>query len=316
MFLRNLLSFYFRCINKIKSQSILNHKFSHVSKDDLLELEDNKAQELIEFILKFFKGQDIFKVDFFDDLIDVVFNAISSGNVTFSGGNNVLSIDLGLNDPIIQKLVQFVDLPSEHDSDFQYISPNLSYFINFDWNNMSSGEKVFLDLFSRLDTIKTKLKNTKETILMIIDEGEMGFHPSWQIKYIETLKTFFNLTLKKNNFQLLLATHSPLVLSDFPQQRVHLLKRNEETGKREKLNSLGSFGQSTSELLANEFFIETTLVGNLAKSYIDDILKSISLLKGGLLPKEYLWLYRKIDLIDEPLIKRLLTNELERKANG
>ncbi|RZK38107.1 MAG: hypothetical protein EOO90_23385 [Pedobacter sp.] len=316
MFLRNLLTMFFKSVNNIKTPEILHHQLRNFSIEEVTSFENNDPDKLIALIVKFFQNQDVFKSNIFINLIEVVFQIINSENVNFRNANNLLSVELDLSSQSIDRVFSILSDAQQNSDNKQILSP-LTAFISFDWSNLSSGEKMFLDLFSRLQTLASRLTTIKEPILMMIDEGEMGFHPSWQLKYVETLKVFFNTFFPLNNFQILLATHSPLVLSDFPRERAHLIRRNLETREREKLNSIGTFAQSTSELLANEFFIETSLLGNLAKKYIDDIILSIAhLVVGSVMPKDALAIYERIALIDEPIIKQLLVNELERKANA
>jgi energy-coupling factor transporter ATP-binding protein EcfA2 len=316
MFLRNLLSLYFISINNIKTSAILGHTFTEFNPPQVDNFTNDDPEKLISLILSFFEQQELFTKTIFVMLIDIAFKSIHPDNVIFGNTNNLLSLELDLSDPLIVSVFSLLG-DFQQDSNNKYIIPYLSAFISFDWSNVSSGQKMFLDLFSRLYDIKSKLLPVSDPILMIIDEGEMGFHPEWQIKYIETLKTFFNVLFEDNDFQILLATHSPLVLSDFPKDRVHLLKRNGQTGIREKIPSMGTFAQNTSELLANDFFIETSLIGSLAKTYINQILLEINeLIPGKVKPVKATGIAEKINLIDEPVIRQLLFNELERKANA
>ena len=316
MFLRNLLTLFFKSVTNIKTQTILQHRFKDFPAEDVTNFQNDNAEALIQLIVRFFDKQDIFKTNIFIELIEIAFQVINSENVTFRNANNLLTAELSLSSQVIERIFSILSNAQQIPENKTILKP-LSDFFSFDWSNFSSGEKMFLDLFSRLHSLKSRLSKTRDPILLIIDEGEIGFHPSWQLKYTENLVKFLNKLLPDNTFQILLATHSPLVMSDFPKERAHLLWRNPESGLREKINSIGTFAQNTSELLANDFFVENSLIGNLAKHYIDDIISNISnLVSGQVMPKEVGAIYRRIELIDEPIIKQLLFNELERKANA
>jgi len=311
MYLRNLISLYFRSINKIKTQTILSHRFEDFEAGQVAKFSGNDGEELVKLILSFFRQQDIFDKKIFDELIAFVFEAIEVGKIHFSNVNNVLGLELDLSNTLVDSI--FAVMSTVYKDDTKHVVSGLSGFISFDWSNVSSGQKMFLDLFSRLYDVRDELLQADNPVLMIIDEGEMGFHPEWQIRYIETLVVFFNKIMEDNDFQLLLATHSPLILSDFPNERVHLLKVDQETGERVKTKSMGTFAQNTAELLANEFFVETSLIGNFAKRFIDDILAEIGRLEPKTILNKQLQIREKIKLIDEPVIAQLLFNELERK---
>ena len=85
----------------------------------------------------------------------------------------------------------------------------------FDINSLSSGEKhLFLSILS--------LKRLKvNNAIIIIDEPETSLHPEWQRKIIDVYKN-----VGKNN-QLIIATHSPLIVGSVPSESIRILSRNE-----------------------------------------------------------------------------------------
>ncbi|WP_198595525.1 hypothetical protein, partial [Vibrio lentus] len=56
--------------------------------------------------------------------------------------------------------------------------------IGIRWKGISSGHKAFLNLYS---SIYNEIKNTKRTTLICIDEGDLYFHPKWQISFFSEL---------------------------------------------------------------------------------------------------------------------------------
>lgn len=316
MFLRNLLSLFFISINEDKSQSILQHRFSEQIITRTKQLPKNNAKALIDLLIYFFTVQDVFPPEIFQKLIDYTFSSMGTGNVRFSNSNHNVTVLIDTSNQVIAKYFELLETKINKKSRDRYIIPNLTQFISFDWHNFSSGEKMFVDLFSRIYGVKEKLMGVNQPILLLIDEGEMGFHPKWQIKFVSTLRSFVNEFLFGFNLEIILATHSPLVLSDFPSKRVHLFKKPKR-GKSFKAHSLGTLAQNTSELLAHEFFIETSLVGDIAKEYINGIISDIrSLSNRPIMPKEAANIGQRINLIDEPIIKNLLYDELNRMTNA
>ena len=87
---------------------------------------------------------------------------------------------------------------------------------------LSSGEQQMLNLFSRVyDAVEGKPKrfeNQYATPLLLLDEAETGFHPEWQRRYINLLVGFVSklLTPPGFHFQIVITTHSPILLSDLP----------------------------------------------------------------------------------------------------
>lgn len=77
---------------------------------------------------------------------------------------------------------------------------------------LSSGEKNELILFYRL------IFNTKENSLILIDEPEISLHISWQNLFISDLNEIHKL----NKLDILIATHSPDIISNNWDLRVEL----------------------------------------------------------------------------------------------
>ncbi|MCM3364219.1 AAA family ATPase [Niallia sp. Sow4_A1] len=78
---------------------------------------------------------------------------------------------------------------------------------------LSSGEKNELILFYNL------IFNTTPNSLILIDEPEISLHISWQNKFISDLKEIHNL----NKLDILIATHSPDIISNNWDLKVELL---------------------------------------------------------------------------------------------
>lgn len=97
---------------------------------------------------------------------------------------------------------------------------NLPIFSNysgetFDIKQLSSGEK---QLFLRVLAIKMLKPNNS---IIMIDEPETSLHPKWQQKIVRVLEKV------GHNNQIILATHSPHVLSSVPKENIILLTYGE-----------------------------------------------------------------------------------------
>lgn len=79
-------------------------------------------------------------------------------------------------------------------------------------DKLSSGEQNELVLFYEL------LFKSKNDSLILIDEPEISLHISWQNSFIEDLKEISSL----NNLEILIATHSPGIISNNWDLRVEL----------------------------------------------------------------------------------------------
>jgi len=87
---------------------------------------------------------------------------------------------------------------------------------SLDINNLSSGEK---QLFFRM--LNLKRLNVNNAIILI-DEPETSLHPDWQRKIIDVYRN-----IGENN-QIIMATHSPLIIGSAPTESIRIMSRNDE----------------------------------------------------------------------------------------
>jgi len=130
--------------------------------------------------------------------------------------------------------------------------------------HFSSGELALMFYFRSLE-------NIKENEILLIDECELYLHPNWQKKFLFYLIQFF-----KKKIQIILTTHSPFLLSDIPKQNIIFLDKDENGNckvlKHDKvMNKKQTFGANIHTLLSDSFFMEDGLMGEFAKSKINEI---------------------------------------------
>lgn len=149
---------------------------------------------------------------------------------------------------------------------------------------LSSGEQKLLDLFSRLyDAIvlrPDKFSNIQSPSLLMLDEAEIGFHPDWQRRYLNLVIDFIDalktIQLKNQDFQIIISTHSPILLSDIPKCCTNYLKRNNGITLKVNDDKVGeTFAANVFNLYRMSFFMEDGLVGEFARKKIKELEKRI-----------------------------------------
>ena len=298
------------------------------------------------------KGYKEYYLDFFD-FIDrpnleqhFTLEQTLSGNPREDLKNKTLCFYVSTSD--IEWFTEFV-------KKYRYIC-NPDYFLDFQWG-LSSGEYNLLSMFSSLyyiyDADYTNEKNGEYTIwnvspagenkdyqkkkcdsvILLLDEADLSYHPEWQREYISILTAFLPRIYPKvccRNIQIVLSTHSPLLLGDMPEQNILYLRVDYETGKVHVVKrEQGTFGQNIHLLLRDSFFLERGTVGEFAQKKINSLFNKLtdieiklnksesftreeqqeqnekyrSLLKGE---------YRKeTALIAEPIIRNKLSGKIE-----
>ncbi|WHI49153.1 AAA family ATPase [Microbulbifer sp. VAAF005] len=98
--------------------------------------------------------------------------------------------------------------------------------------------------------------------LSIIDEPEISLHPSWQIKILDFYKSILDLKNKKDNSQLIVATHSPFIIHNHNRadDKIIVLDHNAD-GEIEVLPEPSFYGWSAKEAIQGAFELPEELTG-------------------------------------------------------
>lgn len=187
------------------------------------------------------------------------------------------------------------------------------------WDGMSSGESAFYNFMSRLygtlyqmedeiyhaaqNKIVLRYQPEIETVILILDEAELSFHPEWQQKFINLLidslqRIFYNI-----HFQIILASHSPILISDLPKSNIIFLSRD-ENGNCKVCNPMcqkETFGANIHTLFNDSFFLDGLPIGDFAKKKIQHLFDRILINKEA--GSEIL---SEINLVGEIVLKNQL----------
>ncbi|PFE58305.1 hypothetical protein CN318_01535 [Bacillus cereus] len=173
----------------------------------------------------------------------------------------------------------------------------------FSWHELSSGEYSMLTLFSRFNITEYELEK-KDNIIILIDEGDLYFHPQWQKDWIFYFIELVNIIFDAN-IQLILTTHSPFILSDIPTTNVTFMSKDSNKGFLE-LGSNRTFAGNIVELFTNSFFLQDGLVGKFAKYKINTFTEFLLTSKPHVLKERSNYISKFIDSIGEPLVRNKL----------
>jgi ABC-type multidrug transport system ATPase subunit len=190
---------------------------------------------------------------------------------------------------------------------------------------MSSGERQFLFSMSTVlyhiknlmsvsdnDNERVKYKNFN----IVLDEIELCFHPEYQREFVNRLIDYISRldSSKEYNFNIILSTHSPFILSDIPKCNIIYLDKGKQIPNKKIPET---FSANIHDILRHSFFLENGFIGEFAKCKIEEIIKIIkpiieknSKIKNDkrkyISDENYKKCKKLIDLIGEPLIKQKL----------
>lgn len=187
---------------------------------------------------------------------------------------------------------------------------------------ISSGEQAFLNLFSTLFNHAENIRNgvdrdyhssdslskIKSDIFLLLDEADNAFHPQWKKEYVLYLREILPIVFKGYNIQIIITSHDPLTLSDFPKNNVVFLEKVGETTIIGNANGKKTFGANIAELLKDSFFMSDGQIGSFATQIIDQVIDRVD---GGFGEMENVdQIQRIIQSIDEPIIRFKLAEML------
>ncbi|MDI0264806.1 AAA family ATPase [Clostridioides difficile] len=139
-------------------------------------------------------------------------------------------------------------------------------FLEFSWG-LSTGEYNILSLLARFFSLLDKNKLRKgefcfkdkcKNIIILIDEADITFHPKWQQKYLKLLVEFLQDIYENCNIQLIITTHSPIILSDIPMCNTIYLSDDSAND-----NHIETFGANIYSIYNNSFFLDENNIGML-----------------------------------------------------
>lgn len=146
-----------------------------------------------------------------------------------------------------------------------------------------------------------------KNINLMIDEVELYFHPRYQTKLLKFLVCALNnMGLRGiEGINIILATHSPYLLSDIPENNILRLEDGKAMPKNQEC-----FGANIYDILHNKFFMDQ-FMGDIASDYIKDMIKRVSK-ADDLDENAYKDLAQRISLIGDPYFRNTLLKQLSK----
>lgn len=174
----------------------------------------------------------------------------------------------------IQKLIASVH-SDENCENYQMLTDFISYSLKF----LSDGEISYLHYFSILhevlDSSILDIYNEKYSVLLLLDEPDRRMHPEMSRRFVKLLTDFLKEYSNSNidKIQVMVTTHSPFVVTDFPKEHVLYMKR-ESDGTLIESPQHETFGTNIHHLLIDDFYMEQT-IGEYARVQLAEVLKCL-----------------------------------------
>ena len=144
-------------------------------------------------------------------------------------------------------------------------------------NPFSAGEGAILAQFSEFFQAIKHIN--KKDILVTIDEGELYMHPEWQRKYVNVIFNFFDFFAKKKdiNFQIIITSHSPFLVSDIPRFNLIYMTKDEKGASQVLVsaNQKPTLGGNIFQLFQNGFYMNE-FIGEFAFNKINEAINYLN----------------------------------------
>lgn len=158
-----------------------------------------------------------------------------------------------------------------------------------------------------------------ENAVIMLDEAEVAFHPEWQRSYFDAFLSFIrkNIADQGTHVQIIIATHSPIILSDIPKQNTVFLKRNEKGT--ETVDNPETFAANIFSLYQNAFFLDEAGIGCFAEKKLCELIDEIHQMYGDNKTRsdhEKEEVTKKIYCIGDPYIRHKFEMEFQYKIES
>jgi predicted ATPase len=279
------------CLTEIKTNS-LQKEWKFISDDEIKKLEElkiikSKEQETFSNIIQV-DNESIYEVNYEDEIDENLLLALSEF-----------------------KILDFYDTSKNG-----FLSDNIMDSWGMNFNSLSSGEKNILKV---LLYISQNIQNSHDNLTIFLDEPDNTIHPNWQKALIQNI---VNVASKSNQKQInfIITSHSPFILSDLPKENVIFLEKGVQ--KQPFKENEQTFGANIHTLLSDGFFMSNGLMGEFAKTKIEEIKKFYEIVKF-LKNKKYkrflkiLYLFKTKEfkhiqsIIGEPFLQTIIKNYLD-----
>ncbi|EPT9249650.1 AAA family ATPase [Photobacterium damselae] len=162
---------------------------------------------------------------------------------------------------VIDLMMTISKLPSNVVSNFHY-----------GWKGFSTGEFAKLNLFAELFYyINDEKRSSSESHLIVMDEVDLYLHPDWQREFLADTLSFLKAEYPRDSVQLVLTSHSPIIIGDFlPEDIVSLYRQPRQSPQ---VGDSFGFGTQILQLYMDGMHLSSTF-GSHSKSHIDRIVNN------------------------------------------
>ena len=132
-----------------------------------------------------------------------------------------------------------------------------------------------MGIYSRFYDAADKIK--EKNILILLDEIDSTLHPAWQQLLIDDMVKILPQIFNGKNIQIILATHSPIILSDIPKGNVVFMKRDAADNLIIDASKMHeeTFNANIASLFYDSFFMDKGSTGEFSVHKVNKLIDSL-----------------------------------------
>ncbi|MEH7127895.1 AAA family ATPase [Neobacillus drentensis] len=149
--------------------------------------------------------------------------------------------------------------------------------------------------------------NQNENLMILLDEGDMFFHPEWQKSFISNIKSLLNHAFKDHEIvktiHLLITSNSPFIMSDIPLEHTIVLG--------EGYSMEQTYAQNIHDILKSSFFMYNGTLGEVAQRHVKKLISQLQ--SENVTEADMQYIKKSINMIGEPMIRYKLESMYKKK---
>jgi len=186
--------------------------------------------------------------------------------------DDYLGIEINLNEQFNQNIYDVLELYELLCNHLNF--DNLKKFVQVHLNNnISEGELQLINTYSGIYYALTNEYKNQKSAIILLDEPDKSFHPMWISSFIDNLVKLVESIDNDMQYQFIISTHSPFMLSDVPKDCItciDIVDHQRIVSKAKK-----SFASNYYDIIKDTFFLEDS-VGMFAKRKINEMIEVIN----------------------------------------
>ncbi|UWO90427.1 AAA family ATPase [Thomasclavelia spiroformis DSM 1552] len=226
--------------------------------------------------------------------------------------DDYLGIEINLNEQFNQNIYDVLELYELLCNHLNF--DNLKKFVQIHLNNnISEGELQLINTYSGIYYALTNEYKNQKSAIILLDEPDKSFHPMWISSFIDNLVKLVESIDNEMQYQFIISTHSPFMLSDIPKDYItciDIVDHQRIVSKAKK-----SFASNYYDIIKDTFFLEDS-VGMFAKRKINEMIEVINNIDNNINEKNFKRINDMISVIDDDYLKNILHSELNKKISN